>query len=123
MTKKSSPSRAFVLLPRLRIQRGKEVPLGPGKAELLALVAETASITKAAQQMGMSYMRAWTLIQTMNKCFNEPLIVTSRGGEKRGGAKLSETGHKALSLYQRMNEDCQHACADSWDELRKLLRE
>jgi molybdate transport system regulatory protein len=123
MTRKASSSRSFSLSPRLRIQRGKEVPLGPGKAELLALVAETSSITKAAQQMGMSYMRAWTLIQTMNKCFKEPLIVTSRGGDKGGGAQLTATGRRALSLYQKMNEDCERACAESWSDLQTLLRE
>jgi molybdate transport system regulatory protein len=122
MRKKSKPAREVSLLPRLRVQAGKDVPLGPGKAELLALVAETSSITKAAKKMGMSYMRAWTLIQTMNKHFKEPLIITLRGGEKGGGAELTETGNQVLALYQKMNDDCQRACARSWKKLSSLLR-
>ena len=122
MRKGSKPAREVSLMPRLRVQSGKEVPLGPGKADLLALVAETSSITQAAKKMGMSYMRAWTLIQMMNKHFREPLVSTLRGGEKGGGAELTETGRRVLALYQKMTDDSQRACAESWKQLRQLLR-
>ena len=81
--------------PRIRILRRKDIAIGPGKAELLALVGATGSIGEAARQMDMSYMRAWMLIQTMNNCFKEPLVVTTRGGQRGGGAELTETGRKA----------------------------
>src|SRR5256885_5067105 len=96
----AKPSREPRLRPRMRVLCGEGIALGPGKVDLLALIAETGSIREAAERMGMSYMRAWTLIKTMNACFREPLIVSSRGGKERGGAVLTETGRTALKLYR-----------------------
>ena len=96
--------------------------MGPGKVELLALVAETGSIREAAEQMHMSYMRAWTLIKTMNACFNEPLVEAVRGGKTGGGARLTDTGRKALALYQQMEADCFAATAANWKQLKALLK-
>jgi molybdate transport system regulatory protein len=108
--------------PRIRVRAGNEVPLGPGKAELLAWVQKTGSITDAARAMGMSYMRAWTLIRTMNACFREPLVSTSKGGNKGGGgAHLTETGQQALALYQSMDRKTLRALQPDWKKLRSLL--
>jgi len=105
----------------MRVLCGEDIALGPGKVELLALVGETGSIRAAAEGMGMSYMRAWTLIKTMNACFREPLVVASRGGKKRGGAVLTVTGRKALKFYRGLEAQSLKACADTWRQLRKLL--
>lgn len=122
MTKKLKSSRKASLRPRLRISSGKDIALGPGKVELLALVAETGSIGAAAKRMEMSYMRAWSLIQTMNACFKEPLVEAARGGHKRGGAGLTKTGRRALELYQQMEEASVKATRSGWQAFRKLLR-
>ncbi len=112
----------LAIQPRIRVTVGNEVPLGPGKAELLEWVEETGSITRAAHQMGMSYMRAWTLIRTMNKCFKEPLVIATKGGSKGGGgAILSETGRRALALYQDMNRKSLRAIQADWSRLQALL--
>lgn len=108
-------------MPRLRISSGKEIPLGPGKADLLELVEETGSIGKAAARMGMSYMRAWSLIQTMNACFKQPLIETVRGGHERGGAKLTETGRRVLALYRQMEQEALASVQSGWRELQTFL--
>ncbi|HTI68689.1 MAG TPA: LysR family transcriptional regulator [Candidatus Limnocylindria bacterium] len=110
------------MLPRLRVVTGDEIALGPGKADLLALVGETGSIREAASRLDMSYMRAWKLIQTMNTCFRDPVVVTERGGHVRGGAKLTETGVKALSLYRQMEQTCLQNTEPDWKELSGLLR-
>jgi len=120
---KSDLRRAPRLLPRLRVLCGEEVALGPGKVDLLALVYETGSIRAAAGRMGMSYMRAWKLIQTMNGCFREPLVAASRGGKERGGAVLTETGQRALNLYRALEGESQKACGGTWRQLRKLLKD
>ncbi len=86
-------------------------------------MAETGAIGEAAKRMEMSYMRAWTLIQTMNECFNEPVITTVRGGSERGGAELTETGRKVLALYQEMEQAGLRAVEKSWNELQLLLRD
>lgn len=109
------------LLPRLRIVSGKKIAFGPGKAELLALLAETGSIGEAAKQMDMSYMRAWSLVQTMNNCFREPLVLSVRGGNRHGGAKLTETGRQVLRLYQRMESASLKAAKRDWASFQKLL--
>jgi len=110
------------LRPRLRVTRGEDIALGPGKVDLLALVAETGSIREAADRMAMSYMRAWTLIKTMNACFKEPLIEATRGGSAHGGARLTGTGKQALQLYQEMESDCISATRSRWRKLQSLLK-
>ena len=120
MAKKNTPN--VSVRPRLRVQCGENVALGPGKVELLALVAGTGSIREAGAQMDMSYMRAWTLIKTMNGCFKHPLVEAVRGGRAHGGATLTQTGRMALKLYQQMEEDCLKATRARWKELRGLLR-
>jgi molybdate transport system regulatory protein len=85
-----------------RIYLGDEIALGPGKAELLRHIAETGSISEAARRMEMSYNRAWLLVRTMNRCFKQPLVLATRGGDKHGGAQLSPFGKEILRLYQRL---------------------
>ena len=118
---KATSDQMLRLFPRMRVLCGEEVALGPGKADLLALVAETGSIRAAADRMGMSYMRAWTLIKTMNACFRKPLVIASRGGKERGGAIVTPTGNKALELYRELEAKSVKACAGPWGRLRRLL--
>ena len=101
---------------------GKQIAFGPGKAELLRLVAETGSIGEAAKPMKMSYMRAWSLIQTMNACFKKPVITAARGGHDRGGAKVTATGRRLLELYHQMEKDSLRAVQKDWRTLQRLLR-
>src|SRR5271169_4454822 len=97
-----SPAKKAVLTPRFRVACGKDIALGPGKAELLKMLLETGSLNEAAKRLRMSYMRAWTLVQTMNDCFREPLVIAERGGKTGGGMKVTETGCRALALYQEI---------------------
>jgi len=101
---------------------GSDVALGPGKAELLEQIVRTGSLRKAAAAMEMSYMRAWTLVQTMNQCFKEPLVETKRGGAEGGSAVVTETGKAALAAYRRMEADGLEAMKPAQLELTKLLR-
>src|ERR1700744_2485295 len=95
--------------PRLRVLHGTDIAIGPGKMELLARLAETGSLNEAARRLNMSYMRAWTLMSTMNNCFRKPVAVARRGGKTGGGMQLTDTGRKALELYQRMEHSCLQA--------------
>lgn len=122
MKKKTASPGSISLQPRFRITLKKEIAFGPGKAELLRLVAETGSIGEAARCMKMSYMRAWSLIQTINRCFKEPLVLATHGGEGGGGAELTEAGHKVAALYQRMEKAGLRATTAHWNQLRRLLR-
>lgn len=98
----------------LRICLGDEVALGPGKADLLDAIDAidaidatdatdaTGTIAGAGRRLGMSYKRAWTLVETMNRCFKSPLIETCKGGAERGGALLTPLGRAVLGRYRAM---------------------
>jgi molybdate transport system regulatory protein len=90
---------------RLRILSGSSIAIGPGKADLLDAIAETGSISGAARRMGMSYRRAWLLVQTMNDCFRQPVIEAAKGGKDGGGAQLTALGDKVLAHYRRLARD------------------
>lgn len=85
---------------RVRVLADSFVAIGPGKADLLEAIASTGSISAAARTMGMSYRRAWMLVDTMNACFRLPLVSTAKGGVEGGGASLTPTGRKALREYR-----------------------
>ena len=68
-------------VPRLRVLLGNSIAIGPGKAELLRLIEQTGSIAAAARKMGMSYRRAWNLVNTMNKAFRQPIVKSITGGK------------------------------------------
>ncbi len=87
----------------LRLMHGEEIALGPGKAELLAAIAETGSISAAGKSMNMSYRRAWMLVDVMNRCFKSPLVETAKGGSHGGGAWLTPFGKQVLAHYQAMD--------------------
>lgn len=108
---------------RLRVNCGDDIALGPGKIELLEWLAKTGSITQAAERLDMSYMRAWTLIRTMNRCFRQPLVAAARGGTKGGGgAQLTDLGREVLALYHRMDAKSFAAFQPEWRRLQKMLR-
>lgn len=86
----------------LRIDFPNGIRLGPGKADLLGLVAEHGSISAAGAAMGMSYRRAWLLIDEINHMFREPSVVTRHGGKAGGGAELTPFGQDLLSRYRSM---------------------
>src|SRR5687767_11335132 len=110
------------LQPRLRFPHGGADAFGPGKAELLRHIAATGSIRTAAAELGMSYNRAWLLVQAMNKLFAGPAVESVRGGKAAGGAVLTALGENVLARYTRMEEACRAATATDWQALQRLLR-
>ena len=108
--------------PRIRVTLDDgTIVLGPGKADLLDAIAETGSIRAAAEALGMSYMRAWSLVKTMNAAFRSPLVEKVRGGAEQGGARVTERGTRVLALYRRMEEKADQAIAPEWKELAREL--
>ena len=106
---------------RLRLVLEPDIAIGPGKADILDFIAETGSIAAAGRRMGMSYKRAWLLVETMNRCFREPLVETSRGGRSKGGAVLTSSGREVLERYRRMEVLTAAAIGGELDALRALL--
>lgn len=106
---------------RLRLVLEPDIAIGPGKADILEGIKETGSIAAAGRRMGMSYKRAWLLVETMNRCFREPLVATSRGGSAKGGAVLTRCGLEVLERYRRMEQLTEAAIACEMAALRRLL--
>lgn len=78
--------------------------MGPGKAELIERIGKTGSISAAAREMGMSYRRAWQLVEALNKTFSSAVVTTAIGGTRGGGAEVTAFGKKVVAEYRRMEE-------------------
>lgn len=108
--------------PRFRILLGEVIALGPGKADLLEAIESEGSISGAARHMGMSYRRAWLLVDTMNKSFRAPLIETAAGGTGGGGAMVTEFGRDMLARYRAIEAKAREAVADDIEAFSAFLR-
>lgn len=98
------------------------VILGPGKAELLEHIRDTGSISAAGRRMGMSYKRAWMLVEEMNAGFAAPVVASNRGGAGGGGAQLTDLGQEVLRRYRLVLETALAASADHVTALEAMLR-
>ena len=107
---------------RLRITRSADIAVGPGKIDLLEAIAKTGSITAAAKTLGMSYRRAWLLVDTMNRCFRRPVVETEAGGRRGGGTRLTGIGAEVLRRYRKVETLAERAGAMELRALKRLLR-
>ncbi len=105
---------------KVQLLRNDEIAFGPGKADLLEAIEKTGSISAAAREMGMSYRRAWLLVDVMNRCFRKPLVETGRGGSERGGTSLTALGRSTLARYRSLQAATEKAAAP---HLKKLTSE
>ncbi|WP_298190580.1 LysR family transcriptional regulator [Novosphingobium sp.] len=87
---------------KLQILCGDAIAMGPGKADLLDAIAAEGSISGAGRHLGMSYRRAWQLVDLMNRCWAAPLVETSPGSARGGGARLTAEGIEILSTYRAL---------------------
>jgi molybdate transport system regulatory protein len=108
--------------PRLRVLLGAAIAIGPGKADLLDAIAANGSISAAAKRMGMSYRRAWLLVDTMNGCFRGPLVASTRGGAGGGGAQLTPLGVEVLARYRDMEATALDSLDEDLTAFTKLMR-
>ncbi len=104
---------------RLRVSKGDDIAVGPGKIDLLEAIARSGSITAAARELGMSYRRAWLLVDTMNRCFRQPVVEAETGGKRGGGARLTRSGEEVVRRYRHAE---QHAARAGREDLRAILR-
>jgi len=106
---------------RIRIYAGDRM-LGPGKIQLLESIGKRGSLSAAAKEIGMSYMRAWNLAQELNRDPKQPMIEMSRGGPSGGSASLTPVGKKILRLYQEMDRAASRAATTNGLKLVRLLK-
>src|SRR5471030_1303290 len=110
------------LRPKIRILIGAVVAIGPGKADLLEAIARTGSISAAGREMGMSYRRAWMLVDVLNASFSKSLVSTATGGQKGGGAQLTDFGTEVLQRYRAIEATAEQAIAAELKQFARLLR-
>ena len=103
----------------LRVLGRGSPAMGPGKAELVERIAEAGSISAAARAMGMSYRRAWQLVEALNAAFREPVVVTAVGGERGGGARVTPFGRRLVAQFRAMEDKASAAIAA---DLRRFTR-
>lgn len=107
---------------KLRVMFGEEIAMGPGKAELLEAIAGTGSITASARRLGMSYRRAWLLVDTMNRCFREPVVASAAGGAGGGGARVTPYGRRVLASFRAMQARIDRALDPELVRFSRLLK-
>ena len=95
--------------------------MGPGKAELIARIGHTGSISAAARAMGMSYRRAWQLVDALNKDYREPVIATAIGGTRGGGAKVTPFGKRLVARFRAMEKKASEAIAADLRRFRRYI--
>ncbi len=106
----------------LRILAGDGPAIGPGKARLVSLIDSTGSISAAAREMGMSYRRAWLLVDALNLSFNEPVVLTAVGGKRGGGTLVTAFGRRMVESYRDMESKASAAIAGDLGEYSTYLR-
>jgi molybdate transport system regulatory protein len=107
---------------KLRIMFGTEIAIGPGKAELLEAIATAGSISAAAKRLGISYRRTWMLVDTMNRCFREPVVDSSTGGPGGGGAQVTAFGKQVIASFHRMQARVDRALDPELERFSELLK-
>lgn len=96
--------------------------MGPGKAELVSRIDATGSISAAAREMGMSYRRAWQLVEAINANFVEPVVLTAIGGKRGGGAAVTDFGRQLVAQFHAMEEKASATIVDDLARFTQQLR-
>jgi len=119
--KKAKPARGELEAKARLLVKGERA-LGPGKADLLDAIKQHGSISKAAKAMGMSYSRAWELVEAMNRLFKQPLVETESGGKRGGGARVTQFGEETLAVYRDLETALETQVVAFVGEFRRRLK-
>lgn len=96
----------------LRIDLAPDRRIGPGKIALLEAIEATGSISAAGRALGMSYRRAWLLVEDLNRALGEPVVAAQVGGSHGGGTCLTERGRELVSCYRALERAVQAVAAE-----------
>ncbi|VAX27725.1 DNA-binding domain of ModE / Molybdate-binding domain of ModE [hydrothermal vent metagenome] len=102
---------------------GDAIALGPGKVDLLEAIGRMGSISQAAKEIKLSYKRAWDMVDTMNHCFQEPLVMSSTGGKGGGGAQLTPLGNKMILHFRSMESTAEKSTQADWYAIKRNLKQ
>lgn len=106
----------------LRVLDAEGAVMGPGKAQLIAAIDATGSISAAARELDMSYRRAWQLVESLNASFTEPVVLTAIGGKRGGGTQVTPFGKSLIAQFRAMENKASAAIADDLKQFQLHLR-
>ena len=106
---------------RFRLDFADAVSIGPGKVDLLENIRKTGSLSQAGRNLGMSYRRAWMLLDSLNSSFREPVVATSVGGKAGGGAMLTEFGAALVDTYRKLESEFTSLAAKRFANVRGAI--
>jgi molybdate transport system regulatory protein len=106
----------------IRIDLASGDRIGPGKIALLEAIRSTGSISAAARSLGMSYRRAWLLVEEINNALREPAVTAETGGRSGGGAALTAVGERVIDLYRSIESHARSAAGGDFRAIGKLVR-
>jgi molybdate transport system regulatory protein len=107
---------------RLRIYRDDGIAVGPGKVALVEAIAEAGSISAAARSLGMSYRRAWLLVDELNRALKEPAVIGTAGGARGGGATVTTSGRELVRRYRSIESAARKASARDLAALTGMIK-
>jgi molybdate transport system regulatory protein len=107
----------------IRIDLATGDRIGPGKIALLEAIRSTGSISAAARAIGMSYRRAWLLVDEINRTLREPAVTAETGGVHGGGAMVTPVGEQVVQLYRAIETQARTAAGGEFRAIGKLIRQ
>jgi molybdate transport system regulatory protein len=107
---------------RFRIDFAENSNLGPGKIALLEGIRACGSLSEAARRMGISYRRAWLLIDSVRKSFDEPATINSPGGRGGGKAQITPFGVLLIERYREVEQKLNEVAGGRLDEIRRRVK-
>lgn len=91
---------------RIWIEAGDKVLIGEGRLKLLKAIEAEGSLSKAAKSIGMSYKKAWNLMDAVNKSAKKAVVTKTIGGQKGGGTVITPYGKKLITVFEKINTSC-----------------
>lgn len=91
---------------RIWIEGKDGVCLGEGRIQILKAIEKEGSLSKAAKLLGISYKKAWHLVDSINKNAEEPILTTNTGGNGGGGTQLTSYGKDMIKAFETINKNC-----------------
>jgi molybdate transport system regulatory protein len=107
----------------IRIDLASGGRIGPGKIVLLEAIRATGSISAAARSIGMSYRRAWLLVDEINRTLREPAVTAETGGRKGGGAVVTAAGEKMVAAYRSIETQARKAAGEEFRVIGRMIRQ
>ena len=111
---------SYTIKSKLWIEANGTIILGEGRVQLLKAIEKEGSLSAGAKSIGMSYKKAWKLMDNLNKNAFKPVLITSKGGSGGGGAEITPYGKELIKQFEVMKDECWKHLKQSEERLKNL---